>query len=129
MPLLLALLHPPPFSILPPPQVNASKEVQALRDFEAALLKAYQSYLKTLVAAAGGDKPNSTSLHLATARVAVKCMAQLLLARPGFNYFSDLLQALVPRMVHWDREVAAEACGAVQALLQTDTQVRGWVGV
>jgi hypothetical protein len=82
-----------------------------------------------VVAAAGGDKPNCTSLHLATARVAVKCMAQLLLARPGFNYFSDLLQALVPRMVHWDGELAQEACGAVQALLQTDAQVSAGEGV
>jgi len=76
--------------------MRVSKEVAALRDFEAALLKGYQGYLKTLLAAATA-KPSqgsssSSSARLATARVAVRCMGQLLVAKPGFNYSSDLLQ-------------------------------------
>jgi hypothetical protein len=80
--------------------MKVSKEVQALRDFEAALLKGYQAYLKTLLAAstaaaaAAGSSSSSSgsSARLATARVAVRCMGQLLVAKPGFNYSSDLLQ-------------------------------------
>lgn len=83
--------------------MRVSKEVQAMRDFEAALLKGYQAYLKTLLAAttAATTKPaagvacgsaKASSSRLATARVAVRCMGQLLVARPGFNYSSDILQ-------------------------------------
>lgn len=37
-------------------------------------------------------------------RIAVKCMASLLVALPHFNYTSDLLQALVPHMAHKDQQ-------------------------
>jgi nucleolar complex protein 3 len=111
--------------------MRVSKEVQALRDFEQALLKGYQAYLKTLLAAAT-VKPttspvaagHSSSSVLATKRVAVRCMGQLLVARPGFNYCSDLLQALVPMMLGPDGQVQAAACDAIRQLLQEDVQVR-----
>lgn len=100
-------------------QARVSKEVQALRDFEQALLKCYQAYLKALLAAAtapgsshaqqrqqqqqqeqgqgapGASGSASGHASLATARVAVRCMGQLLVAKPGFNYSSDLLQVCV----------------------------------
>jgi hypothetical protein len=72
--------------------MRVSKEVQALRDFESTLLKGYQAYLKTLLAAASAKPSPGSSARLATARVAVRCMGQLLVAKPGFNYSSDLLQ-------------------------------------
>lgn len=79
-------------------QMRVSREVAALRDFEQSLLRSYQAYLKTLLAAATA-KPTagSCSSVLATGRVAVRCMGQLLVARPGFNYSSDLLQVRVMR--------------------------------
>jgi nucleolar complex protein 3 len=113
----------PEYKIRPPSEaelaVKASREVQATRDHEAALLKAYQAFLKTLLAAAdaapprgggkggqasgrndaprdgGGGKgqgPKAVESALASARVAVRCLAGLLAARPGFNYSSDILQ-------------------------------------
>jgi hypothetical protein len=105
----------PEYKIRPPTEaelaVKASKEVQQLRDHEAALLKHYQSYLKLLLAAAdeapprgggkggmggsksgGGGGAKAAESALATARVAVRCLAGLLVARPGFNYSSDILQ-------------------------------------
>lgn len=100
--LLRAATHTPTPLLTSPPnqkhtvlcQMKVSKEVQALRDFEAALLKGYQAYLKTLLAAAtaAANSSSSSSARLATARVAVRCMGQLLVAKPGFNYSSDLLQ-------------------------------------
>lgn len=79
-------------------QMRVSKEVAALRDFEQSLLRSYQAYLKSLLAAATA-KPSagSSSSVLATARVAVRCLGQLLVARPGFNYGSDILQV----RTHW----------------------------
>jgi nucleolar complex protein 3 len=120
-------------------QMRVSKEVQELRDYEQALLKGYQAYLKTLLAAATA-KPTaistapaaaaaaagpSGSSMLATKRVAVRCMGQLLVARPGFNYCSDLLQALVPMMLGPDVQVQGAACDAIRQLLQEDVQVGG----
>ena len=70
-----------------------SREVQKLRDYEAALLRAYQSYLKLLVAAmnrggggGGGGAKGASSAPKHHARVAVKCMCQLLVSLPHFNY-------------------------------------------
>jgi nucleolar complex protein 3 len=119
-------------------QMRVSKEVQALRDYEQALLKGYQAYLKTLLAAATAT-PTATSATaaaghsgssmLATKRVAVRCMGQLLVARPGFNYCSDLLQALVPMMLGPDAQVQGAACDAIRQLLQGDVQVGGAVDI
>ena len=68
--------------------MSLSKEVKQMRDFEAALLRHYQACLKGLVAAAQGSR------GMAVARVAVKCLAELLKTRFTFNYASDLLQAI-----------------------------------
>ncbi len=71
---------------------QVSKEVQKVRDYEAALLKQYQAYLKLLLAASqqqGKQRPGHDHAHskaLAHARVAVKCQASLLTAKPEFNY-------------------------------------------
>jgi len=66
---------------------QVSKEVQKLRDYEAALLKAYQSYLKLLVSALGkglaGVRSAAPKRH---AQIAIKCMCQLLVAQPHFNF-------------------------------------------
>eukprot|EP00775_Hariotina_reticulata_P014170 gene14170-14311_t len=50
-------------------------------------------------------------------------MGQLLVARPGFNYSSDLLQAVVPLMAAADSEMANTACDAIRQLLLEDVQV------
>jgi hypothetical protein len=39
-----------------------------------------------------GGSPKEVEAALATARVAVRCLSGLLVARPGFNYTSDILQ-------------------------------------
>ncbi len=80
-----------------------SKDVQRLRDYEAALLKHYQLYLKALLKASSAPLPPAAApkgkgkqraaaaaavggAALGTARVAVKCMAALLTSLPHFNY-------------------------------------------
>jgi nucleolar complex protein 3 len=81
--------------------MQVSKDVQKLRDYESSLLKHYQTYLKHLLEAsrAAGQQaavkqrvqhtPTARSgvkAAVAHARVAVKCMAQLLTSLPHFNY-------------------------------------------
>jgi hypothetical protein len=115
-----SLLNPPPY--LPPAQL--SKEVQRQREYESALLRAYQALLKVLLAAAdAGSKGQGGNSALQSARVAVRCMALLLTSLPHFNYGADLLQALVPRMAAGDEEIRAQACSALADLLRGDVQV------
>jgi nucleolar complex protein 3 len=107
----------PEYKIRPPTEaelaVKASREVEQLRAHESSLLKAYQLYLKQLLAAADAAPPRgggsgskggggreggagrAAEAALASARVAVRCLAGLLVARPGFNYCSDILQVRV----------------------------------
>jgi nucleolar complex protein 3 len=62
-----------------------SKDVQKLRDYESALLKHYQAYLKLLLEGALQSQ-GGTRAGVGHARVAVRCMCQLLTAHPHFNY-------------------------------------------
>jgi hypothetical protein len=77
---------------------QVSNEVQKLRDYEAALMRSYQSYLKILVAALNKDARGPAGKHgsmkagpgaavsKSHARIAIKCMCQLLSSIPHFNY-------------------------------------------
>ncbi|MEW5302585.1 MAG: hypothetical protein WDW36_005354 [Sanguina aurantia] len=109
----------PGYRIRPPSQteleVKVSKEVQKTRDYEAALLRSYQAFLKQLLETAQCvQKRAGTVQH---ARVAVRCMCKLLTSLPHFNYTSDLLQAIVPRMASGDVLMRGMACDAMRQLL------------
>ncbi|KAF6266173.1 CBF/Mak21 family-domain-containing protein [Scenedesmus sp. NREL 46B-D3] len=103
LPLLLALMR-------------VSKEVQALRDYEQALLKGYQAYLKALLALRPPSQPprRQPQASAAAAAAAAACLPR--------GAWPDLLQALVPLMLGPDAQVAAAACDAVRQLLQEDVQ-------
>ncbi len=97
--------------------VEISKEVKKLWDYETALLKGYQQYLKSLLAVLNAAKSGqATPAH---GRVAARCLAGLLVAAPHFNYSSDLLQAVVPNMVNKDEQIREHCCGAVALLLRS----------
>ena len=66
------------------PTVQVSKDVQKLRDYESSLLKAYQVYMKHLLAA--GQTTQKGRGPVQHVRVAVRCMCQLLVTVPHFNY-------------------------------------------
>lgn len=89
--------------------VKLSKDVKKLRDFEDGLLKSYQKYLKIL------EVTVQEGLKLQTAKVsngllqkkvaseglikvAVQCMCDLLTSLPHFNFHTNLVAVLVPRM-------------------------------
>lgn len=79
---------------------------------------AYQSYLRQLLAAAGGPGAPASRGGGLDGRTAVRCLCGLLEALPHFNYRSDLLSALVPRLGSADTSVAACVRGCVEALLR-----------
>ncbi|GLI63195.1 hypothetical protein VaNZ11_006093 [Volvox africanus] len=110
----------PGYRIRPPTEkeleVKVSKEVAKLREYEQALLKSYQTYLRSLLDAAECvQKGTGTLSH---SRVALRCLTGLLTAHPHFNYTSDILQAVVPRMASPDPETRSLACEAVRGLLE-----------
>lgn len=96
--------------------VVVSKEVRKLWDYETALLKGYQAYLKALLAALNATR--SGHAPPAHGRVAARCLSGLLVAAPHFNYASDLLQAVVPNMANKDDQIRGHCCGAVASLLR-----------
>ena len=96
--------------------VVISKEVRKLWEYESALLKSYQTYLKTLLAALNASR--SGQVPPAHGRVAARCLSGLLVAAPHFNYASDLLQAVVPNMANKDDQIREHCCGAVANLLR-----------
>ena len=63
---------------------QVSKEVAQLRNYEASLLRHYQAYLKGLLR--HGLCVSQGTGPVAHARVAVRCMCQLLTTAPHFNY-------------------------------------------
>lgn len=100
--------------------MQVTKDVQKVRDFEAALLRGYQAYLKALLQAAKSGGATGGSSGLNHASIAMRCMCELLSSKPHFNYTSDLLQAIVPRMVHGEQEMRHQCCAAITELLQQD---------
>ena len=95
--------------------VAISKEVKKLWDHETALLKGYQRYLKSLLAALNAFR--SGQVAAAHGRVAARCLSSLLVAAPHFNYASDVLQAVVPNMASKDEQIRGHCCSAISELL------------
>jgi nucleolar complex protein 3 len=100
-------------------EIQVSKEVQKLRDYESALLRAYQAFLKTLLRAVNGSKGGQAPA--AHGRVALKCMCNLLTSLAHFNYTSDLLQVIVPNSAAKDEKVQKMCCEALTKLLSSST--------
>ena len=90
---------------------------------------AYQSFLQLLLAAAGGadggaapaPAKKKAAAGALDARTALRCMCCLLQALPQFNYRSDLLRALVPRLAAEDVAEAGPAVAAVTSVLREDS--------
>lgn len=89
--------------------VKLSKEVKKLRDFEEGLLKHYQEYLQILETTVEDYSKNrkTTSSNGVLQKnvasesvmlVAVQCMCDLLTSLPHFNFHTNLVAVLVPRM-------------------------------
>ncbi|CAN0476662.1 unnamed protein product, partial [Ectocarpus sp. 12 AP-2014] len=106
---------------------KVSKEVHRVRAQEAALLRAYQGYLKALEAAVqaavspkGGGA--STSAARALASAAIRCMCGLLSAHPHFNFRSNLVRTVVAGTSHKLAEVREACCKCLGGVFEQDTQ-------
>eukprot|EP00250_Pteridium_aquilinum_P018457 c24095_g1_i1 orf=135-2744(+) len=92
-------------------EMQVSKEVKKLRDFETKLLKFYQKYVQVLIKAV-----KSVSLW----KPATRCVCGLLEAIPHFNFRDSLLSATIPLMDSTNSDCRTMSCNAVRSLFQNE---------
>jgi len=97
--------------------VILSKEVKQLWDYEEALLKSYQAYLKILLKGFRDQKSSKSSL--AVSITAAKCLASLVITVPHFNFSGDILQVLVPGTCSKQEDVRKACCDAIAKLAKS----------
>ncbi|KAK3275154.1 hypothetical protein CYMTET_16704 [Cymbomonas tetramitiformis] len=100
-------------------EVKVSKDVAKVRDYESALLKSYQAYLRVLFQASSIKGEGGVGLSL-RATAAVKCMCGLMAALPHFNYFTDLLSAVLPMACDAHLEVNKMCCDSLADMFRED---------
>ncbi|KOB68900.1 Nucleolar complex protein 3-like protein [Operophtera brumata] len=114
--------------------VKLKKDTLSLYKYEKELLEFYKRYLQRLEKAAGvlrrkkGDtrKPDESTVSLAL--VSIQCMASLLVARPNFNYSTNIAQSIVPFLDCREtkaREIVTEACVTIVRLINQLVKRRG----
>jgi hypothetical protein len=121
----------PGYRIRPPDEtdktVQVKKETKKLRDFEFALLGAYQRFLRFLEAkvAAGLGNPRKPVENWDEAAQfglsALRCQCELLGALPHFNFRTSLLTSVVTRAGQSSHEVYGLCCDALVRLFTRDS--------
>ncbi|XP_047034580.1 nucleolar complex protein 3 homolog [Helicoverpa zea] len=104
--------------------IKLKKDTLALYKYEKELLEFYKRYLQRLEKAAGvlrrkkGDTRKLDEHTLSLALVSLRCMCGLLVARPHFNYATNIAQSVIP---HLDskhepaRQAVTQCCTSVFA--------------
>ena len=96
---------------------------------EARLLKYYQVFLKKLETAftpLKGSRKDSKNVNERDKRVglfALKCMSDLLIAMPHFNFAKNIVHALIPFTAHKIDDVRLLVCSALKQLFKEDKKV------
>eukprot|EP00163_Fabomonas_tropica_P031828 TRINITY_DN7716_c0_g2_i5.p1 TRINITY_DN7716_c0_g2~~TRINITY_DN7716_c0_g2_i5.p1 ORF type:complete len:503 (-),score=138.24 TRINITY_DN7716_c0_g2_i5:1423-2931(-) len=100
-----------------------SADVKKLLTYEAALLSKYQAFLKTLEHYArnlpGKYTPEKDAVRT-TSYIAVKCMCELLIAHPEFNFRSNLMTVIAQRTNARNDAVAKLCCDTVKTVFRAD---------
>ncbi|XP_070707672.1 nucleolar complex protein 3 homolog isoform X2 [Pempheris klunzingeri] len=107
---------------------KVKKDTQQLREFEEGLVSQYKFYLEDLEQTVRDwkqkKKKRSRSVgfqsYRGLAEVAVRCLCELLLALPHFNFHNNIIVALVPLMNDPVRTVSGMCCDAFRKLFQQD---------
>ncbi|KAI8914260.1 nucleolar complex-associated protein-domain-containing protein [Gorgonomyces haynaldii] len=98
-------------------QVQISKEVKKLRNFEDGLLSNYQQYLQKL------EELSRAKTQPILADLSVKCMADLLKSATHFNFRLNLITAIVSKMVSKKSVQICELCAdALKYVFENDQQ-------
>ncbi|XP_071947688.1 nucleolar complex protein 3 homolog [Antedon mediterranea] len=117
-------------------QVKLSKGVKILRDFEEGLLKFFKKYLEFLEQTIKNYiKPKRLSkmteeeveIHeksgVAREKLAVianKCLCNMAIHLPHFNYHNNILSVIVPLMASEHQEMSDECCETMRTIFRQD---------
>ncbi|KAJ7324149.1 hypothetical protein JRQ81_017169 [Phrynocephalus forsythii] len=104
------------------------KETQKLREFEEGLVSQYKFYLENLEQTVKDwkqrkvKKSNVISLkcYKGLAEIAVKCLCELLVALPHFNFHNNIIVLIVPLMDDPSKQISEMCCDAVKSLFKQD---------
>ncbi|XP_048407397.2 nucleolar complex protein 3 homolog isoform X2 [Stegostoma tigrinum] len=107
---------------------KVKKETQRLREFEEGLVCQYKFYLGNLEQTVKDWKQMkkkksdvvSLKAYKGLAEVAVKCLCELLVALPHFNFHNNIAAIVVPLMNDASRKISEMCCGAVERLFKQD---------
>lgn len=107
---------------------KVKKETQQLREFEESLLSQYKFYLEDLEQTIKDWKQKKKKRSQAVgfqsyrglAEVAVRCLCELLLALPHFNFHNNIIVILAPLMNDPARKVSVMCCDGFRKLFQQD---------
>ncbi|KAJ0172059.1 hypothetical protein K1T71_012032 [Dendrolimus kikuchii] len=104
--------------------VKLKKDTLALYKYEKELLEFYKRYLQRLEKAASvlrqkkGDTRKLEDSTISLAVVSLRCMSGLLVARPNFNYATNIAQSVIPYLDCRNesaRNIVSESCANVFA--------------
>lgn len=110
------------------PGERLKKATREIYGNEARLLKYYQMFLKKLeetFAPLKEMKKKSKTLDESTKRLgifALKCISDLLVSMPHFNFAKNIVHALIPFTAHKLDEVRLLICSAMKKLFKDDKQ-------
>ncbi|RLW04149.1 hypothetical protein DV515_00005956 [Chloebia gouldiae] len=107
---------------------KVKKETQKLREFEEGLVSQYKYYLENLEQTIKDwkqrklKKSNVISLkaYKGLAEVAVKCLCELLVALPHFNFHNNIIVLIVPLMNDPSKMISELCVEAVKKLFKQD---------
>uniref|UniRef100_A0A7M4FLU1 Nucleolar complex protein 3 homolog n=1 Tax=Crocodylus porosus TaxID=8502 RepID=A0A7M4FLU1_CROPO len=107
---------------------KVKKETQKLREFEEGLVSQYKFYLENLEQTIKDwkqrklKKSNVISLkaYKGLAEIAVKCLCELLVALPHFNFHNNIIVLVVPLMNDTSKQISEMCCEAVKQLFKQD---------
>lgn len=107
---------------------KVKKDTQQLREFEEGLVSQYKFYLEDLEQTIKDwkqkKKKRSQAVglqsYLGLAQVAVRCLCELLLALPHFNFHNNIIVVLAPLMNDATKQVSGVCCDAFRKLFQQD---------
>uniref|UniRef100_A0A3B3WTG9 Nucleolar complex protein 3 homolog n=1 Tax=Poecilia mexicana TaxID=48701 RepID=A0A3B3WTG9_9TELE len=107
---------------------KVKKETQQLREFEESLVSQYKFYLEDLEQTIKDWKQKkrkrsqvvSFQSYRSLAEVSVRCLCELLLSMPHFNFHNNIIVVLVPLMNDPLKKVSDMCCDAFRKLFQED---------
>uniref|UniRef100_A0A8C4ZA17 Nucleolar complex protein 3 homolog n=1 Tax=Gadus morhua TaxID=8049 RepID=A0A8C4ZA17_GADMO len=107
---------------------KVKRDTQQLREFEEGLVSQYKFYLENLEQTIKDWKQKKLKRSQAVAlqayrglaEVAIRCVCELLVALPHFNFHNNIIVMLVPLMNDSSRKVSDMCCEAMKTLFRED---------